>query len=148
MIAHLRKWLAPDSASERILVDGHVLRAPGKTTYRRSMALARMKVYVPDCRSYIVEYRREDGGEFVVHRDGPGRIVLRSLHLRWHTIPVCWLPPGFDGCRVQRYIVRIDERRVRIRAGLADGFRLKLSGPGGAEKEDASPSAGTSSAAG
>ncbi len=146
MIAHLRKWLAPGSASERILVDGHVLRAAGNTSYRRSMALARMKVYIPDCRSYVVEYRREDGGEFVVHRDGPGRIVLRSLLLRWHTIPVCWLPPGFAGCRVHRYIVRVDERRVRIRAGTADSFRIRLAGSRGTGTEEASSSAGTSSA--
>ncbi len=146
MIALFRKWIAPVSVSERIIVDGVILRATGHSSAKRSLYISRLRVYVPDCRSYVVEYLRDDDGEFVVENDRLGRVGIRSLIVPDYTIPVCWLPPGLRGIRVSRRIVRIDERRVRIRAGLSDAFRRRWTGRSGGAARAHDGKAGRSAA--
>ncbi len=89
---------------------------------KHAVNLHHLPVPIPECRSYTVEYRLSETGEFEVSRDAGGTLGLRScLHPR-HRFPVCWLPRSFAGKRVDRYILRVDRKRVSCRAGV--GYRL------------------------
>ncbi|MCR4310457.1 MAG: hypothetical protein NUW14_10660 [Deltaproteobacteria bacterium] len=88
---------------------------------KSSVSLNLLRVHIPECRSYTVEYRLSETGEFGVSRDKSGNIGVRSdLDLR-HRFPVCWLPHSFAGKRVDRYILMVDRKRVSYRAGV--GYR-------------------------
>jgi len=85
---------------------------------RKSIHLNLLPVHIPECRSYTVEYRLSETGEFEASRDESGTIRVRSgLDLR-HRFPVCWLPRSFAGKRVDRYILMVDRRTVSYRAGM------------------------------
>ena len=88
---------------------------------KSSVNLNLLPVHIPECRSYTVEYRLSETGEFGVSRDENGSIGVRSsLGLR-QRFPVCWLPRSFAGKRVDRYILMVDRKRVAFRAGV--GYR-------------------------
>jgi len=73
--------------------------------------------YIPDCRTYVVEYRIRHSGEFEAIREEDGRIAVRSRHDPRHRIPVCWLPSSFVGRYLDRCIRMIDRKPVFLRTG-------------------------------
>jgi len=122
MISTLQAWVCPpETVRQEITVErGHLAVMAGYHV-NRSINLHLLPVHIPECRSYTVEYRLSETGEFEVSRDERGTIGLRSgLDLR-HRFPVCWLPRTFAGKRVDRYIVMVDRKRVSYRAGV--GYR-------------------------
>jgi hypothetical protein len=122
MIAHIREWLRPaETVRQDITVEGSQLALMAGYHLKSSISLNLLPVHIPECRSYAVEYRLSETGEFVASLDGSGNIAVRSgLDLR-HPFPVCWLPRSFAGKRADRYIVMVDRKRVSYRAGV--GYR-------------------------
>jgi len=120
MITHLRAWFFPaDAARREIMVDGGHLALMAGYHVKHSVSLVLLPVHIPECRSYTVEYRLSETGEFEVSRDEHGNIGIRSILGPRHRFPVCWLPRSFAGKRVDRYILMIDRKRVFYRAGVA-----------------------------
>ena len=122
MITHLRAWFFPvKTVRQEITVEGGILALKVGYHVKRSVDLNFLPVHIPECRSYTVEYRLSETGEFRVSRDENGSIGVRcGLGLR-QRFPVCWLPRSFAGKRVDRYIRMIDRNRVSYRAGV--GYR-------------------------
>jgi len=122
MINHLRAWFFPaETVRQEITVEGGHLALKAGYHVKSSVNLHLLPVHIPECRSYTVEYRLSETGEFMASRDKNGNIMVRSgLDLR-HRFPVCWLPRSFAGKRVDRYILMVDRKRVSYRAGM--GYR-------------------------
>ena len=123
MVSHLQAWFFPAAGAVRqeITVEGGKLALKVGYDVKRSLSPHLLPVHIPECRSYTVEYRLSETGEFEASRDETGNIGIRSgLGLR-HRFPVCWLPRSFAGKRVDRYILRIDRKSVSYRAGA--GYR-------------------------
>jgi hypothetical protein len=119
MIAHLQSWFSPEEAvRQEITVDGGLLAVMAGYHVRKSVHLNLLPVHVPECRSYTVEYRLSETGEFEASRDETGNIGVRSSHFLRHRFPVCWLPRSFAGKRVDRYILMVDRKPVSYRAGV------------------------------
>ena len=119
MINHLQAWLfPPDSCRQEITVKGGYLALMAGYHVKYSVRLNLLPFHIPECRSYTVEYRLSETGEFEASCDESGNFGVRSsLHLR-HRVPVCWLPRSFAGKRVDRYILMVDRKRVCYRAGV------------------------------
>ncbi len=119
MIAHIRGWFLPEEAvRQEIQVEGGHLALMAGDHVKHSVSLCLLPVHIPECRTYTVEYRLSDTGEFEVSCDESGNIGVRSgLFLR-NRFPVCWLPRSFAGKRVDRYILMVDRKRVSYRAGV------------------------------
>ena len=114
----IRAWLFPaDAARQEITVEGAHLCLMAGYAKKSSLNLIRLPVHIPECRSYTVEYRVSETGEFAVSRDEYGSIVARSGRDPRLRFPVCWLPPSFVGKRVDRYILMVDRKQVSYRAG-------------------------------
>jgi hypothetical protein len=122
MNLHIHGWLFPEeTVRQEITVEGRFLAVKAGYHVRRSIDLNSLPLHVPECRSYTVEYRLSETGEFEASLDESGNIGIRSrLGLR-RRFPVCWLPPSFAGKRIDRYIRRIDRKPVSYRAGA--GYR-------------------------
>jgi len=120
MKARIRNWLFPaESARQEITIEGWQLALKSGYHVKSSIDLHLLPLHVPECRSYTVEYRRSETGEFGVSFDRRGNIGIRSnldCRLRF---PVCWLPRSFVGKRVDRFIVMVDRKSVSYHAGLA-----------------------------
>jgi len=120
MITTLQAWLCPPEAvRQEITVEGGHLALMAGYHVKQSVSLNLLPVHIPECRSYTVEYRLCETGEFEVSRDGHGNIGIRSMLDPRRRFPVCWLPRSFEGKRVDRYILMIDRKRVFYRAGVA-----------------------------
>jgi len=123
MITHIRAWFSPpaEAVRQEITVErGHLALKAGYHV-KSSVDLNLVPVHIPECRSYTVEYRLSETGEFGVSLDKNGNIGIRSgLFLR-HRFPICWLPRSFAGKRVDRYILMVDRKPVSYRAGV--GYR-------------------------
>jgi hypothetical protein len=122
MITRIQEWFFPaEAVRQEITVErGHLALMAGYRL-KRSVSLYPLPVHIPECRSYTVEYRLSEFGEFMVSRDESGKMGVRSdLGLR-HRFPVCWLPRSFAEKRVDRYILMVDRKRVSYRAGV--GYR-------------------------
>ena len=119
MITHIRARFFPAKTARReITVEGVQLALKAGYHVKSSVNMNLLPVHVPECRSYTVEYRLSETGEFRVSRDENGSIGVRcGLALR-QRFPVCWLPRSFAGKRVDRYILMIDRIRVSYRAGV------------------------------
>ncbi|RJP23972.1 MAG: hypothetical protein C4529_03165 [Deltaproteobacteria bacterium] len=115
----LRSWLFPPvSIAQEITVDGTMFALKSGYTVTCTVNFFRMPVYVPMCRSYVVEYSLNRDGEYEAFRmKENGRVGVRSLLDSRHRFPVCWLPWAFVGKTLDRHILRIDRTRVRIRTG-------------------------------
>ncbi|MHB1013275.1 MAG: hypothetical protein ACYC37_10290 [Desulfobacteria bacterium] len=101
-------------------MEGGILALKSGYHVKSSVLLNLLPVHIPECRSYTVEYRLNETGEFEASCDEAGHIGIRSdLALR-HRFPVCWLPRSFAGKRVDRYILMVDRKRVSYRAGVGD----------------------------
>ncbi|MBI5420205.1 MAG: hypothetical protein HZA60_08945 [Deltaproteobacteria bacterium] len=124
----IKEWLVPAVASRMILIEGGVLFVKCDTYFTRSLSLYAMRVYVPGVYTYGVEYRLAEGGEFRVTAGKNGGVVARSKYVRSCSIPVCWLPKRFLGKDVDRYIIRIDGKRVNMKAGMKESLRKPGSG--------------------
>ncbi len=85
---------------------------------KSSVNLRLVPVFIPDCRTYTVEYSLHPDGEFVGYREEDGRIGLRSRLDPRIRVPVCWLPEAFVGKALNRFILRVDRKQVRFRAGV------------------------------
>mgnify|MGYP001493642968 CR=1 FL=1 len=110
-----------EAVHQEITVKGGHLALMAGYRVKSSVDLNLLPVHIPECRSYTVEYRLSETGEFEASLDESGKITVRSgLGLR-HRIPVCWLPRSFAGKRVDRYILMVDRKRVSYRAGA--GYR-------------------------
>ena len=122
MITHVRAWLFHVKAvRQEITVEGGHLALMAGYHVKHSVSLSLLPVHIPECRSYTVEYRLSETGEFEASCDGSGNMGVRSdLSLR-HRFPVCWLPRSFAGKRVDRYILMVDRKRVSYLAGV--GYR-------------------------
>jgi hypothetical protein len=119
MNTFIRAWVFPEkSVCQEITVEGGMLVLKAGGLLKRSVYQNLLPVHIPECRSYTVEYRLSENGEFRVSPDRYGNIGVRSgLYLR-HRFPVCWLPRSFAGKRVDRYILMVDRKRVSYRAGV------------------------------
>ena len=119
MISHIREWFYPEeTVRQEITVEGGHLALKMGYRVKSSVSLILLPVYVPECRSYTVEYRLSETGEFEASLDDRGSITIRcGLDLR-HRFPVCWLPRSFAGKRIDRYILMVDRKRVSYRAGI------------------------------
>jgi hypothetical protein len=102
---------------QEITVEGGLLAVMAGYHVRNSINLNLLPVHIPECRSYTVEYRLSETGEFEASRDEGGTIGIRSILDLRHRFPVCWLPGSFEGKRVDRYILMVDRKRVSYRAG-------------------------------
>ena len=122
MISTLQAWVCPpETVRQEITVERGHLAVMAGYHMKRSISLHLLPVHIPECRSYTVEYRLSDTGEFEAVLDEAGNIgILSSLGLR-RRFPVCWLPRSFAGRRVDRYILIVDRKRVSYRAGA--GYR-------------------------
>jgi len=122
MITHVRSWFHPvETVRQEITVEGGYFALMAGYHVKHSVSLILLPVHIPECRSYTVEYRLSDTGEFEAVLDEGGNIGIRSsLGLR-RRFPVCWLPRSFAGRRVDRYILIVDRKRVSYRAGV--GYR-------------------------
>jgi hypothetical protein len=121
----LREWLYPPvSIAQEVTVEGTTFALKKGYSVTCTVNFFRVPVYVPMCRSYVVEYSLNRAGEYEAFRmEGNGRIGVRSRvdpRLRY---PVCWLPRTFVGKSLDRHILRIDLTRVRIRTGV--GYRRR-----------------------
>jgi hypothetical protein len=122
MITRLKALLfPPDAARQEITMKGCRLALMQGYRVKSSIELGLLSAHIPECRSYTVEYRLSETGEFMAALDHRGKIAVRSNLGPRHPFPVCWLPRSFAGKRVDRYIVRIDRKRVSYRAGM--GYR-------------------------
>ena len=110
-----------ESVRQEITVEGGHLALMAGYHVKSSINLHLLPVHIPECRSYTVEYRLSETGEFEASRDEMGRIGVRSVLGLRRRFPVCWLPPSFAGKRVDRYILMVDRKRVFYRAGA--GYR-------------------------
>jgi hypothetical protein len=118
MINHIQAWLFPaEAVRQEITVDGGHLAVMAGYHVKRSVSVNLLPVHIPECRSYTVEYRLSDTGEFEASSDESGKIGVRSGLDPRHRFPVCWLPRSFAGKRVDRYILMIDRKPVSYRAG-------------------------------
>jgi len=119
MINNIRAWFFPAKAvRQEITVEGGHLALMAGYHAKSSINLNLLPVHIPECRSYTVEYRLSETGEFEASHDDCGKIGVRSsLGLR-HRFPVCWLPRSFAGKRINRYILMVDRKRVSYRAGV------------------------------
>jgi len=119
MISHMRAWFIPSEAvRQEITVEGGHLALMAGYHVKSSVNLNLLPIHIPECRSYTVEYRLCETGEFEASRDESGNIAVRSgLNLR-RRFPVCWLPRSFEGKRLDRYIMMVDRKRVCYRAGV------------------------------
>ena len=123
MITHVRSWFHPvETVRQEITVEGGHLALMAGYHVKHSVSLNLLPVHIPECRSYTVEYRLSETGEFEVACDERGNIGVRSGPGLRQRFPVCWLPRSFAGKRVDRYIVMVDRKRVSYRAGV--GYRL------------------------
>jgi hypothetical protein len=122
MITHIRAWFFPaEAVRQEITVEGGHLALKAGYHVKSSVSLNLLPVHIPECRSYTVEYRLSETGEFEASSDESGAIGVRSrLGLR-HRFPACWLPRSFAGKRLDRYILMVDRKRVSYRAGV--GYR-------------------------
>lgn len=118
MITHIRSWLFPaETVRQDITVEGSQLAMMAGYHIKNSVSMNLLPVHIPECRSYSVEYRLSETGEFEASQDDDGNIMVRSgLNLRYR-FPVCWLPRSFEGKRLDRYIMMVDRKRVCYRAG-------------------------------
>jgi hypothetical protein len=122
MITCIRAWFFPaEAVRQEITVEGGSLALKVGYHVKHSVGLSLLPVHIPECRSYTVEYRLCETGEFEASRDERGTIGVRSRHLLRHRFPVCWLPRTFAGKRFDRYILMVDRKRVCYRAGV--GYR-------------------------
>jgi hypothetical protein len=122
MVTRLHAWFFPEEAVRKeITVEGGLLAVMAGYHVRNSINLNLLPVHVPECRSYTVEYRLSETGEFEASRDESGNIGIRSGRDLRHRFPVCWLPGSFAGKRVDRYILMVDRKPVSYRAGM--GYR-------------------------
>jgi hypothetical protein len=122
MITHFQAWFFPaEAVRQEITVEGGHLALMAGYHVKHSVSLILLPVHIPECRSYTVEYRLSDTGEFEASRDESGKIGVRSVLDLRHRFPVCWLPRSFAGKRVDRYILMVDRKRVFYRAGM--GYR-------------------------
>ena len=122
MITHFQAWFFPaEAVRQEITVEGGHLALMAGYHVKHSVSLILLPVHIPECRSYTVEYRLSDTGEFEASRDESGKITVRSGLCLRHRFPVCWLPRSFAGKRFDRYILMIDRKRVSYRAGV--GYR-------------------------
>jgi hypothetical protein len=122
MITRLHAWFFPEEAvRQEITVEGGLLAVMAGYHVRNSINLNLLPVHIPECRSYTVEYRLSETGEFEASRDESGNIGIRSGRDLRHRFPVCWLPGSFAGKRVDRYILMVDRKPVSYRAGM--GYR-------------------------
>ena len=122
MIAHIREWFLPEeTVRQEIQVEGGHLALMAGYHVKHSVNLSLLPVHIPECRTYTVEYRLSESGEFEVSCDESGNMGVRSRLLLRRRFPVCWLPRSFAGKRVDRYILMVDRKRVSYRAGV--GFR-------------------------
>ncbi|MHB1026016.1 MAG: hypothetical protein ACYC24_09975 [Desulfobacteria bacterium] len=118
MITRLHAWFFPEeTVLQEITVEGGLLAVMAGYHVRNSINLNLLPLHVPECRSYTVEYRLSETGEFEASRDESGNIRVRSRLDRRHRFPVCWLPRSFAGKRVDRYILMVDRKPVSYRAG-------------------------------
>lgn len=119
MIAHIREWFLPeDAVRQEIQVEGGHLALMAGYHVKHSVSMRLLPVHIPECRTYTVEYRLSETGEFEVSFDERGNIGVRSGHYLRRRTPVCWLPRSFAGKRVDRYILMVDRVRVSYRAGV------------------------------
>ena len=119
MKSRIRAWLFPvASVRQEITIEGCQLALKAGYHVKSSVDIHLLPIHIPDCRSYTVEYRLSETGEFGVLRDKGGKIGIRSNLDSRHLFPVCWLPRSFAGKRVDRYILMIDRNRVSYRAGV------------------------------
>ena len=119
MNTHVRAWFFPvNTVRQEITVEGGHLALMAGYHVKSSVNLNLLPVHIPECRSYTVEYRLSDTGEFEASRDESGNIGVRSGLGLWQRFPVCWLPRSFAGKRVDRYIRMIDRVRVSYLAGV------------------------------
>jgi hypothetical protein len=119
MISHLHAWFFPEEAvRQEITVEGGHLAVMAGYHVQNSINLNLLPVHIPECRSYTVEYRLSENGEFEASRDEGGNIGIRSDLCLRHRFPVCWLPGTFAGKRVDRYILMVDRKPVSYRAGV------------------------------
>jgi len=122
MITHFQAWFFPEEAvRQEITVEGGHLALMAGYHVKSAIDLNLLPVHIPECRSYTVEYRLSDTGEFEASREESGKIGVRSVLDLRHRFPVCWLPKSFEGKRVDRYILMVDRKRVFYRAGV--GYR-------------------------
>lgn len=122
MMSHILAWFFPVGAvRQEITVEGGLLAVMAGYHVKNSIRLNLLPAYIPDCRSYTVEYRLSGNGEFEVSTDDGGNVALRSDRNPGRRFPVCWLPRSFEGKRVDRYILMVDRKRVFYRAGV--GYR-------------------------
>ena len=122
MIDPIRAWFFPTKAvRQEITVEGGHLVLMAGYHVEHSVSLSLLPIHIPECRSYTVEYRLSDTGEFEASCDESGHIGVRSNRYLRCRFPVCWLPRSFAGKRVDRYILMIDRKDVSYRAGM--GYR-------------------------
>ncbi|MBI5906053.1 MAG: hypothetical protein HZB86_11005 [Deltaproteobacteria bacterium] len=116
----LRTWLFPPvSIAKEVTVEGTSFALKTGYTVTCTVNFFRVPVYVPMCRSYVVEYSVSRNGEYEAFlMKESGRIGVRSRIDSRLRFPVCWLPRGFVGKTLDRHILRIDRTRVRIRTGV------------------------------
>jgi hypothetical protein len=117
MIRRFEAWLfQPNAVRREVTVEGVHLALMAGYHRNSTVNMNLLPVHVPECRSYTVEYRLSDAGEFEVSRDARGAIVARGRSGVPQRFPVCWLPRSFAGKRADRYILMIDRKRVFYRA--------------------------------
>lgn len=122
MLSQIRAWFFPaEAVRQEVTVEGCHLALKAGYHVKHSVDLNLLPVHIPECRSYTVEYRPGETGEFEVSRDENGAIGVRSVLAPRYRFPVCWLPRSFAGKRVDRYILMVDRKRVSYRAGV--GYR-------------------------
>jgi len=122
MINHMRAWFFPaEAVRQEITVNGGLLALMAGYHVKSSVSLNLLPVHIPECRSYTVEYRLSETGEFEASRDERGNIGVRSSLGPRIRFPVCWLPRSFAGKRIDRYILMVDRKRVSYLAGV--GYR-------------------------
>ncbi len=115
----LHRFFPPSSISREITIEGPNLTIKAGYLVKNSIYLHALPLFIPDCRSYVVEYSLAVDGEFEAVADAGGGAALYSRHDPARRIPVCWLPPSFAGKRVDRTILMIDRKRTRLRIGLS-----------------------------
>jgi len=122
MKSRIRTWLFPaESVRQEITIEGWQLALKAGYHVKSSVDMHLLPFHIPDCRSYTVEYRLSETGEFETSVEEKGTIGIRSSLDPRHRIPVCWLPRSFAGKKVDRYILMVDRKRVSYRAGV--GYR-------------------------
>ncbi len=119
MITCIQEWFFPaEAVRQEITVEGGHLVLMAGYHVKSSVSLFLLPVHLPECRSYTVEYRLSETGEFEASCDESGKMGVRSDFSLRHRFPVCWLPRSYAGKRVDRYILMVDRKRVSYRAGV------------------------------